>query len=291
MSTTGGQQDMPPAADAAEHDAMRAGMRDRDRRNRDFWNARSDTYQREHGDQLAAGGDRLLWGVWSVPDADLGVLDDVAGSDVLEVGCGAANASVALARQGARVVALDIAERQLAHAAKVVGDAGGIVQLVQGSAEALPFRPGSFDLVLCDHGAIGLAQPERAVAEAARVLRRRGVLAFLVPSPFTQIAWSRQTGRVSNALHRPYFGLGEDGADAGGPVPHQRGYGEWVRLFAAAGLAVEDLVEVRPPEDAQTTYRGFAPLDWARRYPAEIIWKVRKGQPRRRRPKAAGVGE
>ena len=281
MATTGGQDDVSAVADAA--------MRDRDRRNRDFWNARSDAYQREHGDQLSANGDRLAWGVWSVPDAELGVLDEVADTDVLEVGCGAAHASVALARQGARVVGLDLAERQLAHAAKLVGDAGVSVRLVQGSAEALPFKPGSFDLVFCDHGAIGLAQPERAVAEAARVLRRRGVLAVLVPSPLTQLAWSRQTGRLSNGLHRPYFGLGDDGPDVGGPVPHQRGYGEWVRLFSTAGLAVEDLVEVRPPEDAQSTYRAFAQLEWARSYPAEIIWKLRKGQPKRRRPKTAGA--
>ena len=279
MVTTGGQDEASAAADAS--------VRDRDRRNRDFWNARSDAYQREHGDQLAAHGDHLAWGVWSLPDAELGVLDEVAGTDVLEVGCGAGHAAVALARQGARVVGLDLAERQLAHAVKLVGDAGVDVRLVQGSAEVLPFKPGSFDLVFCDHGAIGLAQPERAVAEAARVLRRRGVLAFLVPSSFTQLAWSRQTGRLSNSMHRPYFGLGEDGAEVGGPVPHQRGYGEWVRLFATAGLAVEDLVEVRPPLDAETSYRGFAQVDWARKYPAEIIWKLRKGQPKRRRPKGA----
>jgi SAM-dependent methyltransferase len=256
----------------------------RDRRNRDFWNERSDAYQRDHGDQFAAQFDGVQWGVWSVPDAELGVLGEVADRDVLEVGTGAAHASAAVARQGARAVGIDISERQLAHAAKVVADAGDGVRLVQASAEALPFKAGSFDVVFSDHGAIALAQPELAVAEAARVLRGRGLLAVLVPSPFTQLAWSPQTGRLGTTLRRSYFELNVDAAEPGGRFPHQRGYGDWVALFGAAGFTVEDLIEVRPPDGATSTFGGgFADLEWARRFPAEIIWKVRKGPVRRRR--------
>jgi hypothetical protein len=53
-------------------------------------------------------------------------------------------------------------------------------------------------------------------------------------------------------------------------------YGEWIRLFRANGLVVEDLVELRPPEGATTTYTEFTSYEWARRWPAEQIWKVRK---------------
>ena len=53
-------------------------------------------------------------------------------------------------------------------------------------------------------------------------------------------------------------------------------YGDWIRLFRANGLAVEDLIELRPDEDATTTYDDYAPLEWARAFPAEHIWKVRK---------------
>ncbi len=38
---------------------------------------------------------------------------------------------------------------------------------------------------------------------------------------------------------------------------------------------IVDLVELRPPEDADSTY-DFVPLEWARRWPAENIWKARK---------------
>ena len=53
-------------------------------------------------------------------------------------------------------------------------------------------------------------------------------------------------------------------------------YGDWIRLFRGNGFAVEDLIELRPPADADTTYVDYAPLDWARDFPAEHIWKVRK---------------
>jgi SAM-dependent methyltransferase len=256
-----------------------ADVRARDRRNRDFWNAHSDGYQRDHGDQLEPS-DVVRWGVWSVPDPELGVLGDVADRDVLELGSGAARGLVTLARLGARPAGVEISERQLAHAAKVVGDAGAGIRLVQGSAEALPFAAESFDVVVSDHGAIALARPEHAVAEAARVLRGRGLLAVLVPSPLVAMCWNPEVGRLGTTLRGSYFAT--DGNAAGGSSYHRRGYGEWLRMFTANGLTVEDLIEVQPPEDATTTFNSFAGLAWARRFPAEVIWKVRKGPVRRR---------
>jgi hypothetical protein len=53
-------------------------------------------------------------------------------------------------------------------------------------------------------------------------------------------------------------------------------YGDWIRLFRANRLLVEDLIELRPPEGADTTYDDYAPLDWARAFPGEHIWRLRK---------------
>jgi hypothetical protein len=44
----------------------------------------------------------------------------------------------------------------------------------------------------------------------------------------------------------------------------------------AGGLVVEDLIELRPAEDVTTTYQSYSTLEWARDFPAEHIWKVRK---------------
>jgi 2-polyprenyl-3-methyl-5-hydroxy-6-metoxy-1,4-benzoquinol methylase len=66
-----------------------------------------------HGAQLAGGA---AWGVWQLPESQLRVLGEVSGRDVLELGCGAAQWSIALHGLGARVTALDNSERQFAHA-------------------------------------------------------------------------------------------------------------------------------------------------------------------------------
>jgi len=42
-----------------------------------------------------------------------------------------------------------------------------------------------------------------------------------------------------------------------------------------ASYTIEDLIEIQPPKNARTTYPG-RPLSWARQWPAEMIWKVRK---------------
>jgi hypothetical protein len=48
-----------------------------------------------------------------------------------------------------------------------------------------------------------------------------------------------------------------------------------VRLLRHSGFEVEDLVEVQIPEGATTRYPFVTP-QWARRWPAEEVWKARK---------------
>ena len=80
------------------------------------------------------------WGVWRIPEHELGVLGDTAGLDVLEYGCGAAQWSIALAQDGARAVGLDQSRAQLRHAEVLNRAHGTDVTLVCASGEAVPFR-------------------------------------------------------------------------------------------------------------------------------------------------------
>ena len=81
------------------------GLTDHAKRNRAFWNELSDTYQADHGPDLARHG--AGWGVWQIPEDEIHALGNVSGKDVLELGCGAAQWSIALAQHGARPVGLD----------------------------------------------------------------------------------------------------------------------------------------------------------------------------------------
>lgn len=249
-------------------------MSDEALRNRAYWDRTSDEYQERHKEFI--GRPEPRWGIWQIPESELNVLGKVAGKDVLELGCGAAQWSILLAKQGARVVGLDNSERQLHHARKAREEAGLDFPLVHASAEDVPLPDESFDVVFCDHGAMSWADPFRTVPEVARLLRAGALLAFSTSSPFASVCWSGKDGEVIDAtLKRDYFGLHRD-EDDDEAVNYTLPYGEWIRLFRANGLVVDDLIEPRPAADATSTYWEESERDWAGRWPSESIWKARK---------------
>jgi len=249
------------------------GLSDHERQNQASWDAYSDQYQARHGGQLAASTGRA-WGVWQIPEAELLILGDVAGKDILEFGCGAAQWSIALAKAGARMTGLDLSSRQLEHARRLMAEAGVDFPLVHASAEAVPLPDGSFDIVFCDHGAMTFSDPYRSVPEAARLLRPGGLFAFSHGSTLETLCWSIGSEHAGDRLVGDYFGMHVIEDD--GELVFNLGYGDWIRLFRANGLVVEDLIEPRPPEDATSSYRDAETLAWARRWPAESIWRLRK---------------
>ena len=210
--------------------------------------------------------------MWSIPESELNVLGDVAGLDILELGCGAAQWSIGLARLGARPVGLDLSPTQLEQAREALERAGLDFPLIEGSAESVPLDENSFDVVFCDHGAFNFADPRRLVPEAARLLRPGGLLAFSMPSPLLDLFWDHEKDELTDRLRNDYFGL--SGFEDDEVVEFQLTYGEWIRLFNVNGFVVEDLIELRAPEGATTTY-DLVPLEWARRWPGENIWKAR----------------
>lgn len=240
--------------------------------NRRHWDAAADEYQARHGAFI--GREEPRWGIWQIPEAELGILGEGDGKDVLELGCGAAQWSILLALRGARAVGLDNSQRQLEHARHAVAEAGVTVRLVHASAESVPLANESFDVVFCDHGAFGWADPRLVMPEAARLLRPGGLLAFSITSPFASLCFHPDTELIEPTLHLDYFGLHRLEDDE--TVNFQLPYGEWIGLFRAHGFEIEDLVEPRPAADATSTYWEERELEWARCWPSECIWKARK---------------
>jgi SAM-dependent methyltransferase len=247
---------------------------DRAARNQTLWDQRSDTYQSAHGEQLAASGG-AAWGVWQIPESELAVLGSVDGRDVLEFGCGAAQWSVALHWQGAHVTALDASARQLEHARRLMASAGADFPLIHANAEATGLADRSFDIVFCDHGAMTFADPYRTIPEAARLLRPHGLLAFSMSTPIADIAWLPDDEHPGHVLAADYWDL-RTIEPPGEPIAFQLPYGKWIRLFRDNGMVVEDLIELRPPADATSSYRDATDHAWARRWPMEHIWRVRR---------------
>ena len=100
--------------DAADYPAVNRGTWSR--KNAEFTDARA---------AQAWQQPEITWGVWGIPEATVGALPEVAGLDVIELGCGTGYFGSWLKRRGARrVVGVDITPAQLATARRVNDEAG-----------------------------------------------------------------------------------------------------------------------------------------------------------------------
>lgn len=241
--------------------------------NRAMWQRQSAEYDRRFRGVLG-GTHAESWGLWRTPERVLKLLPPVRSRSTLEVGCGAARWSIALAAHGARAVGLDFSSAQLAHARRETADHASTVALVQGSVEGLPFDDDRFDLVFCDWGALTFSDPFRAVPECARVLRPGGALVFATASPLQLVARDVHRDRLGHRLLRPYFGLHR--IDFPDEVNFQLPYGTWIALFRRHGLVIDRLVETMPRARARSRYLSVAEERWARRWPMECIWRLTK---------------
>jgi SAM-dependent methyltransferase len=245
--------------------------------NREVW-TRSNA---KWGDAHALQGwlaDEITWGTWGVPEAELHALpDDLAGLDVVEIGCGVAYFSAWLAKRGARPVGVDPTPAQLETARRCMRETGIEFPLLAGYGEDVPLPDSSFDLALSEYGASIWADPYRWIPEAARVLRPGGLLVFLGNSPLSLVC-SPETGSVAEQLQRPQFGMHRfDWTHDNDGIAYWLAHGDWINLLRASSFEIVNLIEIYPAPDAVThAYYDYVPAAWAKQWPSEEIWVARK---------------
>jgi ubiquinone/menaquinone biosynthesis C-methylase UbiE len=112
-------------------------------------------------------------------------LGDVAGLDVLDLGCGTGRHTLWLASSGARVTAVDFSEGMMEKAHEKPG-AEAVRFLAHDLHERLPFADGSFDLVVSGLVLEHLRDLDTFFAESHRVLRPAGraVVSGMHPAMF-----------------------------------------------------------------------------------------------------------
>ena len=242
-------------------DRRHVGEAESRRANGPDWDRYADEYQATHGEFLGDVG--FVWGPEGHTEAELGVLGDVAGLDVLEVGSGAGQCSRWVRSQGGRAVGLDLSFRQLQHARRIDEASGLTVPSVLGTATQLPFADASFDLVFCSFGALQfVADIADAVAETARVLRPGGRFAFSITHP-TRWMFPDDPGEAGLTAsqsywdRRPYVEI-DDATGQVAYVEHHRTLGDWVGLLAGHGFALDTLLEPEWPDDHERVWGGWS---------------------------------
>jgi SAM-dependent methyltransferase len=238
---------------------------------RDLWaSLNEDITDADAVRQWAAEG--IRWGLFGAPELELGVLGEVSGARVIELGCGTAYLSAQLARLGARPVAVDLSPHQLRTAEHCQRRFGVHFPLVEASAEAVPLRRSSADLVVSEYGAGPWCRPRRWLAEAARLLRPGGRLVFLTNSVLAALCVPDTGGFAGTALLRAQRDLRRVEWPGGGTEYHP-GHGEWIAELRAAGFLIDALHELYPPQGATTpAHYEIVTAGWAERWPAEDLW-------------------
>ena len=204
------------------------------------------------------------------------LLPDLAGADVLDLGCGFGDfARLARARGAASVTGVDISERMLAEAALRTQDPA--IVYVRGAIETYtPTR--AFDLVV---SSLALHYVEDYAGVARRVfamLKPGGRFLFSVEHPMCTahpVGWVKEGGAP---LHWPVDRYGDEGPRAttwfvDGVVKYHRGVATYVAALLDAGFALAHLGEPGPTPEALAARPDLAKE--TRRPPFLVLMAVR----------------
>jgi SAM-dependent methyltransferase len=228
-----------------------------------LWNANAEAWTK-----LARAGYDIYRDYLNTP-AFFELLPDVSGRSGLDIGCGEGHNTRLLARHGARVVGIDIAEDFIAHARQAEADEPLGIEYHVASAVELPFGDRTFEFATGFMSFMDVPETDRVFAEAYRVLRPGGFLQFSICHPCFDTPHRRNLrdagGRtfaieigdyfrnVDGDVDEWLFSAAPPEATAGLPkfkTPRfTRTLSQWLNLLFDLGFRLERLAEPRPTDE------------------------------------------
>jgi len=177
-------------------------------------------------------------GPGDVDGLDRKLLGDVEGMRMLDLGCGAGHSAVALAKQGARVVAIDSDESQVALTREAAEREEVHVEAHHGDLADLAFLQADiFDAIIAVHSLAAIADVGRLFRQTHRLLKTDRPIVVTVPHPAALMVSADEPKTVSSdyAAEAP---LGE-----GHYLTHRHGIGHLFTQLHRANYRVDTLLE------------------------------------------------
>ena len=228
-----------------------------------YWNANANVWTK-----LARAGYDVYRDYLNTP-AFFEMLPEVAGLTGLDIGCGEGHNTRLLAKRGARVTAIDIADDFIAHAKQSEQHERLGIDYRVASAVELPFPDSAFDFATGFMSFMDIPETDRVLAEAYRVLKPGGFLQFSITHPCFDTPHRRNlrdSNRVTYAIEvGDYFRNLDGEIDEwlfGAAPAHvkqglrkfkaprfRRTVSQWLNLIIASGLQLERVEEPRPGDE------------------------------------------
>ncbi|MFB6081688.1 MAG: class I SAM-dependent methyltransferase [Halanaeroarchaeum sp.] len=210
-------------------------------------------------------------------DDDLRLLLDVAGKDVLELGCGGGQCSIALAERGANVTGIDLSEEQLAYARDLADERDADVEFLQGDVTDLgTFPDDDFDVAFNAYVFQWVDDLAACFRETHRVLRPDGRFVFSMPHPVYGLV-DAETHHVEES----YFDTGrqvtpQDDLDVD-MVTYRHRIGDVHNALVGAGFRVERLLEPgsADPGDYEAGPWGERTPELLAKLPSTVVFEAR----------------
>jgi len=205
-------------------------------------------------------------------DRLFGWMGNIIGKQILDLGCGEGRHARAAAQRGAQVTAIDCAAFSIACAEEKALEAGlRIAHHVRNSNDLHGIEDGSFDIVLCAMMLMDCEDLRGTIREIARVLKPAGRLFVSVLHPCFAVSGKEREGigRMDSGIDKKvvvknyfYPTQWEEPLFEGGPpvIWYHRTLQDYVKAFAASGLAVVDLNEPVPTQEQATLSVNVARL-------------------------------
>jgi SAM-dependent methyltransferase len=238
---------------------------------REWWELTAEWFQEEV--DLDVGVD---W-TGTTSDDDLRLLLDVAGKDVLELGCGGGQCSVALAQRGANVTGVDISGEQLSFARELADEHDADAAFLQGDVTDLGMFPDdSFDVAFNAYVFQWVEDLAACFRETYRVLRSGGRFVFAIPHPVYGLA-----DPETHEIEESYFDTGRqvtpyDDLDAD-MVTYRHRVSDVHNALVGAGFRVERLLEPGSddPDDYEEGPWGENKPELLAKLPSTLIFEAR----------------
>jgi len=241
---------------------------------KDWWEYSSEYYQQECNIPID-----VHYGPGSPNEQQLGLLGNVTNQDILELGCGGAQCSIAFAKQGAHVTGIDISEKQLKFAQALAEQNKVHISLIQGDIRELPqIQSNSHDIAFSAFALLYVDDLPTCFREVNRVLKANGQFVFSIDHPFFRTVNSR-----SLQIKTSYFETGKVVTTFADPtkkfVLYTHTLSELYNTIVGSGFVVEKIIEpdsrMRYTTDPWYGLWDYTP-EFLKMIPPTIIFKCRK---------------